>query len=351
MLGRRLKNGFPKRPKYNFWLIILVIVGLLAVGGVVGLRVWYNNGLAPVSSSTKTQYFTVEKGAGLNEIANNLKEAGLIRSPKAFETYVRGTEQQSQLQAGTYTLSPSMSVKEIVDKMVRGYVTTNLLTILPGKTLAEIEKTFAVAGYSQSQIDTAFNPVTYNGNLALASLPAGASLEGYLYPDSYQQTTNTPATAIVQESLDEMAAHLTPDIINGFMANGLSTYQGITLASIVVQESGDPNQEPSIAQVFYNRLNQGTMLQSNVTANYASDLAGVPRSVSIESLYNTYLHTGLPPGPISNVTAAALRAVAHPENNNYMYFIAGDDGTIHYSQTEAEHEQAIQQYCHKLCAQ
>jgi UPF0755 protein len=125
----------------------------------------------------------------------------------------------------------------------------------------------------------------------------------------------------------------------------------VILASIVNQESGDPNAQPTIAQVFLLRLKQGMLLQSNVTANYAADLAGVARNVAINSPYNTYLHQGLPPGPIGNVTASALKAVAHPSNTTYLFFIAGDNGAIHFSSTEAEHEQAIKQYCHNLCAQ
>lgn len=349
-----LANREFKRPKIRrrkLWLPVLVLAALIIFGGVAGLRVWYNHDLQPVSTSTTAQYFTVTSGTGVNEIAVNLQQAGLIRSAKAFETYVRSNELQTSLQAGTYTLSPSMTVQQIVDKLVKGNVTRNLLTILPGLRVDEIEQAFAKAGYSQSEIDKAFNPATYAGDSALASLPPGASLEGYLYPDSFQKEANTPAQTIVQESLDEMQQHLTSDITNGFAAEGLSTFQGITLASIVTQESGDPKQQPTIAQIFLNRLKQGMMLQSNVTANYAADIAGVARNVNIDSPYNTYLHIGLPPGPISNVNAAALQAVAHPASTSYLYFVAGDDGVIHYSSTEAEHQQAVQQYCHVKCAQ
>ncbi len=351
MLRRRKKLPFKRRDYPPKWVLLVMVLALLFVGWTIVTRVEYNNNLRPVSSSTTTQYFTVKKGAGVKEIANNLKDAKLIRNSGAFQDYVRNKELQTSLQYGTYTLSPSMSVQRIVDLMIQGEISKNLLTILPGVTISEVQKAFAKAGYSQTDIDKAFNPITYTGNPALKSLPAGDSLEGYLYPDSFLMDSNTPASTIVQESLDEMASRLTPDIINGFAADGLTTYQGITLASIVVQESGDPAEEPTIAQVFLLRMKQGMMLQSNVTANYAADLAGVPRNVNISSPYNTYLHAGLPPGPISNVTTASLRAVAHPSTTDYLYFIAGDDGTIHYSHTATEHEQAIQQYCHKLCAQ
>ncbi|HVS78790.1 MAG TPA: endolytic transglycosylase MltG [Candidatus Saccharimonadales bacterium] len=331
---------------------ILVVVGLLIVVGVVwGLRIIYNHDLGPVDpSSTKTVYFTVVSGSTVHQIGDDLKQSNLIRSEKTFETYVRSRGLFESLQYGTYALSQSMSTQQIVQKLVNGDVAKNLLTILPGKTINDIKDTFKKAGYSSSEIAAAFDPSNYSDIPFMANLPAGASLEGLLYPDSWQQESNTPAQTIIRESLDEMQDHLTSDIVTGFKASGLNVYQGLTLASIVYQESGDPSTEPTIAQVFLSRIKQGMPLQSNVTADYASDLAGVPRSVDIDSPYNTYLHKGLPPGPISNMMDSALKAVAHPSDTDYLYFIAGDDGTIHFSHNEVEHEQAIQKYCKVKCS-
>jgi UPF0755 protein len=334
----------------RFFIVVGAFVFILVVGGVATLRVWYSNNLAPVSSSTKATYFTVEQGETKHEIALGLENSHLIKSSKAFETYLRSNEIDI-LQAGTYTLRPSMSVAEITHKLVIGEVTRNLLTILPGKRIDQVKAAFAKSGYNENDIATAFNPDTYSGHAALANLPAGATLEGLLYPDSFQKDANTPASTIVQESLDEMQQHLTADVINGFVAQGLNAYQGITLASIVHQESDDPNYQATIAQVFLSRLKQNMPLQSNVTANYAADLAGVARDVGIDSPYNTYLHVGLPPGPISNVTGTALKAVAHPSNTDYLYFIAGDDEKVHFSHNVNEHNALIKQYCQKKCAQ
>jgi UPF0755 protein len=334
----------------KFFMIAGAFVAIFIIVVVVSLRIWYSNNLSPVSNDTKTVYFTVEQGETKHEIAVGLQKSNLIRSSQAFETYLRSNE-INILQAGTYTLSPSMSVSQITQKMVKGEVTRNLLTILPGKRLDQIKDAFAKAGYSQAEIDSAFNPDTYAGHPLLADLPSGASLEGFLYPDSFQKDINTPASAIVKESLDEMQQHLTQDVINGFSAKGLSPYQGITMASIIYQETDDPQYEPTVAQVFYTRINQGMNLQSNVTANYAADIAGVARTVNIDSPYNTYLHPGLTPGPIGNVTGYALKAVAHPSNTDFVYFIAGDDGKMHFSHTIDEHNAAIKQYCQKKCAQ
>lgn len=338
-----------KRSKKKSLLVILILLVLVFGGTVVGLRAWYVNNLKPVSSSSSTEYFSIASGSGLHAIATKLKTDGLIKNTRAFETYVRSNELHDKMQAGTYLLSPSMSVKEIASKITNGDVAKNLLTILPQKTLDDIKQIFTKAGYTKSQIDIAFNPDTYAGHPALSSRPARASLEGFLYPDSYEKLANTPAQTIISESLDQMNKHLTTDILNGFVAQNLTTFRAITLASIVGQETDDPAYQPEVAQVFLSRLKQGMALQSNVTANYAADIAAKPRDLSINSPYNTYLHTDLPPGPISNVSASALDAVAHPATTDYLFFVAGDDNQIHFSKTQAEHDAAVAKYCIKKC--
>lgn len=332
----------------NIWLIGLAIILIITIAGIWTLRVAYQNNLNPVSTSQKTVYFTVSLGDTKHVIAVNLQRAGLIRNSRSFEIYVRSSEFDN-LQAGTYSFSPSMGAKQIAKAMVKGDVAKNLLTILPAQRLDQIKQAFIKSGYSSAEVEAAFNPATYSGHPALASLPKGASLEGYLYPDSFQKQADTPASTIVRESLDEMQKYLTSDVINGFGAQGLNVFQGITLASIVEQESSNPADQPMVAQVFIKRLNQGMMLGSDVTAFYASALASSVPSVSTDSPYNTRLYTGLPPGPIGNVNANALKAVAHPATTDYLYFVAGDDNVLHFSHTQAEHEAAVSQYCTKAC--
>jgi UPF0755 protein len=343
--------GLPKKPRFlNSWAIVLIAVVLVIGVGAWGLHSWYNRNLGAVSSSEQIVYFPVAEGSSLQEIASDLKTAGLIRSPAAFETYVRGRQLYSKMQAGTYALSPSMSTPQIVDKIVRGEVSKSYITILPGKTVKQIRQTFKQAGYSDAELDIAFNPSTYPDEPVVANIPAGASLEGFLYPDTFQKEINTPAQTIIRESLEEMQSHLTPDITAGFQAHALTTYQGVTLASVVYAESGQPAAEPTVAQVFLTRLVRGMMLGSDVTAFYAASLVNAGQTLGVDSPYNTRIHTGLPPGPIGNMTDDALKAVAHPSNTDYLYFVAGDDGTIHFSHTQAEHEQAIKQYCTKQCS-
>jgi UPF0755 protein len=325
------------------------VVAIVTIVVIVWL--WYVYNLRPLAGSSLAQYFTVSRGTPPHQISINLQKAHLVRSAKAFETYITLHRYRERLQAGTYSLSPSMSSQTIASKLANGKVATNLLTILPGKRLDQIKQAFLASGYSQSEVDSAFDPANYAGHPVLASLPKDASLEGYLYPDSFQKQADTPATAIVRESLDEMQKHLTPDIIKGFTAHGLNTHQGITLASIIIKETDNPPDAPIVSQVLLTRLTSGSKLQSDVTAFYSADVRGVPRSINIDSAYNTYLVDGLPPGPISNVNAQALRAAAFPANTDYLYYVAGDDGKIHFSKTAEEHQAAVEKYCKKGCAQ
>lgn len=343
-----------KRRKSRSLFIPMAIAAIVLIVAAIGgttlyVRDKYQQNLRPVSSSIKQVYFTVEKGDTSRQIGDKLERAGLVRSSSAFQWYVRSQEVRDQIQAGTYIIMPSLSVNQIVQKMTSGDVAKNLLTILPGKRLDQIKQAFSDAGYSKSSIENAFNPANYRTKAALAGLPPTASLEGYLYPDSYEKLADTSAITIVGDSLDEMSKRLTPSIITGIANQGLTTHQGVILASMIDQEVSNPNDKPIVAQVFLKRLRQGMLLGSDVTAFYASALAGKSPSVFIDSPYNTRVYKGLPPGPIGNVTSQALEAVANPSPTDYLFFVAGDDGTVYYSNTQAEHDALTKKYCTKLC--
>jgi UPF0755 protein len=254
------------------------------------------------------------------------------------------------MQAGTYALRPSMSVKDIVNVLVDGSVKSDLVTILPGQRLDQVRQTLINAGFDPDAVDAALDPANYAGHPALSDKPADAGLEGFLYPDSYQKQANTDPSTIIKESLDEMSEHLTPQLRAGFATRGLSVYQAVTLASVVEKEVSKQSDRSQAAQVFLKRLSTGMELGSDVTAFYGAIIAGRDPSVSYDSPYNTRLHTGLPVGPISNISEGSLQAVANPAATDWLYFVAGDDGTTHFSKTLEEHEALTKQYCHELCS-
>lgn len=339
--GRRLPKQF---------LIMIVILIALAFVGMVAVRQYYYANLKPVSSTGNTQSVTIPKGSTANDIANLLKEKDLIRSKQVFMWYVKAKEVRDSMQAGTYELSPAQGVEEIVSILTHGKIAANLITILPGQRMDQIKDALVDAGFKEEDVNVALNANTYTGNPALVDKPASVtSLEGYLYPDSFQKTAETTPQDIVRQSLQEMGKKLTPDIRAAFASHGLSVYQGIILASMVEQEASKQSDRDQVAQTFLTRLRLGMLLQSDPTAAYGAVLAGATPSNSYDSPYNTYLYKGLPPAPISNVSASSLRAVANPAATDWVYFVAGDDGTVHFSRTLEEHQRLIDRYCHELC--
>jgi UPF0755 protein len=334
------------------WRVLAVIAVLLVsfIIAAFAVRNYYFNALEPVSDSQEVKIVNIESGTPATEIGTMLQSQGLIKSATAFQWYIRTNNLRDKMQAGTYALRPSMSVQQIVDVLVSGTVKSDLLTILPGQRLDQVRQTFINAGYSPESVDAALDPAQYAGHPALADKPAGASLEGFLYPDSYQKDANTDPKAIIGESLDEMADHLTPGIRASFAKQGLSVFQGVILASMVEKEVSKPSDRKQVAQVFLSRLNQDMLLGSDVTAYYGAIVAGKESSVLYDSPYNTRLHKGLPVGPISNASESSLQAVAEPANTNWLYFVAGDDGITYFSKTLEEHVALTKEHCHELCA-
>lgn len=349
----KLRSYSIERPR-SLWKRIAAVILLCAVlASLIAafmVKQAYNTGLKPASASQRAVVVVIAPGSTVQQIAENLQKQGLIKSSWAFQWYVRVHNIGQYLQAGTYSLRSNQGAIGIIDTITNGKVDTSLVKILPGKRLDQIRASFITnGGFSAEEVDKALDPQLYADHPVLADKPAGATLEGYLYPDSYQKTASTKPEIIVRAALDQMQKHLSDDVKAGFKAQGLTMHQGVILASIVEQEVSNPADKATVAQVFLTRYKQGMQLGSDVTAFYGALKAGAEPLVTFDSDYNTRLHGGLPPGPISNVSDVSLRAVAHPANTDYLYFVAGDDGKTYFSHTNAEHEALTAQHCKTLC--
>ena len=323
---------------------------LAFVAPVILAVLWFGLSIRAFDPSDDAfQSVTVYPGANESAISNLLYGRGLISSSFSYKLYTRLRGRQGRLQAGIYEISPSMSVSEIIQKLTTGDVATYMLTILPSQRLSQLRDIFLAAGFSDADVDDALAPANYSGHPALADKPPEASLEGYLSPESFQYTLSTPLSAIVKSSLDFSASLFTDEIKRALDEQGLSLHQGIILASIVEQEVNNPQDKPKVAQVFLTRLKMGTTLGSDVTAYYGASLEGLKETVTVDSPYNTRKYPGLPPGPISNISASSLRAVAKPASTGYLYFVAGDDGITYFSHTLAEHTALAKEHCKVLC--
>ncbi|HEX5797710.1 MAG TPA: endolytic transglycosylase MltG [Candidatus Saccharimonadales bacterium] len=329
--------GISDRKKVALVIGILLIIALF--GSAILVRKAYQDNLRPLSASNAGIVVTIEPGSTPNQIAELLKDNNVIKSDWAFEWYVRNHNLRDKLKAGTYLFKPSQSVAEIVDSIASGEVATDLVTILPGRRIDQIRGDLIKDGFSPEKVDKALNPKQYASHPALTDKPEGASLEGYLYPESFQKTADTDPIQIVRQSLNEMQFHLTPELRSAINKQGLTIHQGVILASIIEREVSIESDRPIVSQVFLKRLRGDVPLQSNATDAYAE----------INKTYDTYKIKGLPPGPVSNVTKSALEAVAYPAGTDWLYFVSGDDGRTHFSKTLQEHEALVKKHCKKLC--
>lgn len=352
-------NDYSSRPRRRRWpkilAILLITALLLTATSVVIVRQKYTNNLKPISANQKSLLITIAQGSSVREIALLLKKEGLIRSDWAFEWYVNSNDLREDLQAGTYALRPSQSVQEIVTVLTQGKIATDLVTILPGRRIDEIRDGLINDGLNASAVDEALKAELYIDHPALVDKPREATLEGYLYPESFQKTATTAPEDIIRASLDQMQLYLTPDVRAGFVRQGLTAHQGVILASIVEQEVGhddpvkDKEDKKKVAQVFIKRLKENKALESDATAGYGAIIDGQPPSLAYTSRYNTYQNKGLPPGPISNVGRVSLGAVAEPATTDWLYFVSGDDGVTYFSKTLEEHQALTKNHCKKLC--
>ena len=345
------KGGGRKKRKLRYFLFGILAVLLLAATGLFG---WYTWATGPRSADETKQSFLIQKGETLPLIARNLEDKKLIRSAFAFELYAKLHSVGNVLQAGSYKLAPKQSVADIIATFIKGQDSVYNVLIPPGLTLKQladpsVKGSFAAQGFSADEIQQAFAAASYASPL-LKDKPAGASLEGYIFPETFQVRAGDSLQSVLERSFDELSARLQQDgLVPKFATQGLTLYQALTLASIVQKETSSAASQSQVAQVFLSRLQLGMPLGSDVTFIYAAHQLGITPSPELDSPYNTRIHTGLPPGPIANMNYSALQAVANPASGDYLFFVAGDDGVIHFSRTNAEHDQQVQQYCQKLC--
>jgi UPF0755 protein len=338
-----------RRPRYIALLAIVGIIVSFAIVGIIGTRFWYENQLKPVSQVSQIVVIEIPKGANVQEIADELAAKKVIRSSQAFQFYVRNNSLNESLKAGIYELDAAKTTPQIVTAITKGDVREDLFTILPGQRLGQVQEALIEYGYSKPQVERALDPAQYAGHPALVAKPSNQSLEGYLYPESFKINASTTPEQIITKSLDEMAEKVTPDLIDAWQKQGLGIHQAISLASIVENEVAEKAERATVAGVFYNRLNINMRLESDPTYLYAGYILGLPGNRQIDSPYNTYRNAGIPPGPISNVSISSLEAVAYPKANDYLFFVAGDDGITRFSKTLEEHQENTAKYCIELC--
>lgn len=338
----------PKRWLKRIMIVVATLLVLLIVA-TVAVVAWYNSQLSAVNADDNTkQKVVISPGTDVEGIAAQLEAAGLIRSSDAFGWYVRLNGTANLLQSGTYRLSPAEDVPAIVRHLTSGKTDSFSITFLPGATLDQHRTVLIEAGYEASAVDAALGK-QYD-HPALATKPAGADLEGYIYGETYSFPTEATPEDIITRTFDQFQQVIEEnDLVAKYKTQGFTLYEGITMASIIQREVVSAEDAAQVAQIFKLRYDQGMQLGSDVTYQYIADKLGQPRSVDFDSPYNTRRYTGLPPGPISSPGSTALLAVANPAPGDFVFFLSGDDDKTYYARTVEEHERNIREHCQKKC--
>lgn len=339
----------PKKRVWLRWLLgVAVFLVLALVFASVSAYVWYQDALKPVSTEMNNTNFVVAEGSSVEKIANELAQKGLVKNSLATQIYMRLND-KTNIKAGNYVLSPNQSVAEITNWLNEGRTDTLRVTILPGRTLKDLKTDLAQYGFAAEDIDAALTKEW--DHPLLADKPKDASIEGYIYPETYFMGATATPEDVIKHSFDIFQQRIeSAGLKEKLSERGFNLHQGITLASIINAEVSGAEDMRIVSQVFQTRLKDGMVLGSDPTYIYGAELLGVQPSPSLESPYNTRKEPGLPPTPIGNFNLPALEAVVNPANTTYLFFVAGDDGVTHYSYTFAEHEANIAKYCKRACA-
>ena len=306
----------------------------------------------PAGSDPAALVFTVEPGESVGQIASRLQTEGLVRDAQLFRLYLRYSKLDSGVEAGQFTLKKTMTIPEIAQALQSGKRDELTLTIPEGRRLEEVAALVA----QQTPISaTTFLSLTHNaGQWAeqypfLAELPPGASLEGYLFPDTYRLPKDVTASDVIARMLANLDHRITPVMRDKLASQKRTLFQAVTLASIVEREAVIEKERPVIAGVYMNRLVSGMALDADPTVQYGMALAKQqapwwPQLTqedyrAVKSPYNTYLNPGLPPGPIANPGLSSLQAAIEPAQTPYFFFRAAcsRDGTHLFSKTLEEH--------------
>lgn len=297
----------------------------------------------PPGSGATVHDASFPAGSGIRKLAAELRSAGVIRSSWHLILVSRLRGHARRLKAGDYRFTDAMTPGDILRKLVEGDVDYRRFTLPEGYSSYQAAELLEQKGYFRRDafLERCGDPALL-GRLAIRA----ASVEGYLYPATYNLTRNADEEQLIGlmvAQFDKVYAGLA----DGGGGSGLTRHQVVTLASIIEKEAVSPDEKPLISSVFHNRLRLGMPLQSDPTAVYGvRAFSGKVNKADIgrRSPYNTYLIGGLPPGPIGNPGADALRAALQPARTNYLYFVARKDGTHQFSRTLAEHNRAVAHY-------
>jgi len=324
----------------------LGLLALLAISALGAGSAWLDSQISRPYRGHRPEkvYVDIPHGASRWKIAGILRSDDVIRNRLAF-TLFSTWHFRKRMQAGEYLFDRPLNSREVFWKISRGQIFVHIVTIPEGWTLFDIANEFNRQGICSQQ---EFLTAAHNTSLIWDLSPQAPSLEGFLFPSTYEFTRHTTCEQAVKRMVQDFRAVWETLVPSDSPPPGaLTPAQVVALASLVERETPNVAERPIVAGVFYNRLRRGEALQCDPTVQYAMALAGHPikdvrpQDLRVDSPYNTYQHRGLPPGPIANPGEASLRAALAPAQTDYLYFVANDQGGHFFSRTLAEHNRNV----------
>jgi UPF0755 protein len=326
---------------------VITLAGLTAVL----LAVAYVHFFAPASVERHPKVVTIPAGSGFSEVARILEGKGVIRDRRSFYLLARLQDAIPKVKAGEYEMHTNMRPSEVLGKLVRGEVIKYPITIPEGFNIFQIGEVLERAGVGSQKafLEKARDP------LLIAALGfEGESLEGYLFPDTYNFPKGFGEEPVIRQMVSRFQA-VYATLEKRAKEMGLSREEVVILASMIEKEAMDDQERRLISAVFHNRLRRGMALQSDPTAIYGikrekgrGDTRITREDLSKRTPYNTYQMVGLPKGPIANPGIKSLQAVLDPAEVNYLYFVSKNDRTHYFSSTLEEHNRAVDRYQRRL---
>jgi len=308
------------------FLVLLAVAGWLAFGLLV-----------PVTPNAQT-FVMLRPGYSTRRIARELKSAGVIRSRNAFVLW-HALHKRPSLKAGEYLFERDANVMEVHARLARGDVYVHTVVIPEGFNMFDIAKSVEAAGLGSA---SDFLKVATTDTALISDIaPQATSLEGYLFPNTYNFTRT--------QTMREMAAEMVKQFrqVAGQIGLTQDIPTTVTLAAIIEKETAVPEERPEVASVYANRLSKRIPLQADPSVIYAELLSGTysgalhHNDMQFDSAYNTYRHAGLPPGPIANPGRSSLEAAMHPAQTNYYYFVSDGNGHHRFANSLEEHNKNV----------
>jgi UPF0755 protein len=331
---------------------LLIVVLLLAGGGYAGSQGydWVNYQVqAPMSARSQAVTIHIDEGESPDQIAQDLKDKGLIRNKDVFVYYMRYTGARSHLQAGDFVLNRNMSMAQITDVLQNSKPSQVAVRLPEGYTLQQMAAEGEKVGLGKAASYVAAATDSGWDYPFLKDRPAKTNLEGFLFPDTYLLDKSAAPRDLVRKQLDRFGQVFSPDLrAQAAQATASrpaeTVYNIVILASIVEREVNREPDRPRACSVYYNRLTDGTPLQVDATVLYAEGKTTGQPDTAFDSPYNTYLHDGLPPGPISNPGLSAIKACLNPDKTDFKFYFTDPKGVTHFQKTGTEFEEQKAQY-------